>query len=391
MQITTGTENDLQKKANNGGSKTQVLHLAGSSTSDFYFSLSVLYAKECMKAAHNDGKTMNEFEFSYALVHPEADGYSWSFPKDLDESTIKACPRYNRSLGMVKFGSFQPDIVVPHMFCRAGLTQFRALCDLVDFEFLGPNPNSQEIAENKAWSKAIFQSAGVPVAPGEKLVLGENETPSSISLPFVVKPCCEANSAGISLCTDEEEVKAALVEAFKYDDEVLVEKFIPLGRELRVSCIEESDGTINVLPALEYFIPQDIRTPGDKLQVAEEGKEVNFSPTTTQYPASIDDELNEKLRVSAIKAHKAINSRDFSVFDIRVDPEGNPFFLEASLYCSFAPKSAVVWMASDVMEHQELFRKMLSIGAERGQLRKRSAKENNNAQKSMKGKILISK
>jgi D-alanine-D-alanine ligase len=94
--------------------------------------------------------------------------------------------------------------------------------------------------------------------------------------------------------------------------------------------------------------------------------------------------------VCAIKAHKAINSRDFSVFDIRVDPEGNPFFLEASLYCSFAPKSAVVWMASGVMEHQELFRKMLTIGAERGQLRKMSAKENSNVQKSMKGKILIS-
>jgi D-alanine-D-alanine ligase-like ATP-grasp enzyme len=118
---------------------------------------------------------------------------------------------------------------------------------------------------------------------------------------------------------------------------------------------------------------------------------VKFAPTTTQYPAAIDDELKEKLRVSAIKAHKAINSRDFSVFDIRVDPEGNPFFLEASLYCSFAPTSAVVWMASGVMEHQELFRKMLSIGAERGQWRKKSAKENKNAQKSMKGKVLTSK
>merc|ERR1712238_622440 len=132
----------------------------------------------------------------------------------------------------------------------------------------------------------IFQSAGVPVPPGEKLVLGENETPSSISLPFVVKPCCEGNSAGISLCNDE--------------NEVIVEKFIPLGRELRVSCIEESDGTIKVLHALEYFIPQDIRTSGDKLQVTEEGKKVKLSPTTTQYPADIDHELNEKLRVCAI-------------------------------------------------------------------------------------------
>lgn len=389
MCIKSGTNNDLNT-TNNGGRKTQVLHLAGSSASDFYFSLSVLYANEGMKVALKDDKTMNEFEFSYAIVHPEAGGFSWSFPKDLEESTIKACQRYNRSEGIAKFGSFQPDIVVPHMFCRAGLTRFRTLCDLFDFEMLGPSANSQEIAENKAWSKAIFQSAGVPVPLGEKLVLGDNETPSSVSLPFVVKPCCEGNSAGISLCNDESEVKAALGEAFKYDDEILVEKFIPLGRELRVGCIEESDGTIIVLPALEYFIPQAIRTSGDKLQVAEEGKELKFSPTTTKYPADIDDELKEKLRVSAIKAHKALNSRDFSVFDIRVDPEGNPFFLEASLFCSFAPNSAVAWMASGVIEHQDFFRKMLSIGAERGQSRKKAAIENNNAQKSMSGKILIS-
>jgi len=385
---------------NSESQKTKVLHLAGSSTSDFYFSLSVLYANECMKAANNDSKTTNEFEFYYALVHPNPDtvtskdsnettcGYSWSFPTDLEESTIKASPRYSRSEGIAMFGSYQPDIVVPHMFCYAGLTHFRTLCDLFEYEYLGPDTSSQQIAENKAWSKAIFQSSGVPVAPGERLVLGQNETPTSLSLPFVVKPCCEGNSAGISLCTEESEVKEALEEAFRYDNEVLVEKFIPLGRELRVACIEEKDGSIVVLPVLEYFLPQQIRTSKDKLQVAEKGKEVKYAPTKTQYPATIDDELMKKLEVHARKAHKAINCRDFSIFDVRVDPSGNPFFLEASLYCSFAPKSALVWMASDVLDHQILFRKMLLNGAERSRLNKKAAVASSGEQKSMKGKVL---
>lgn len=87
------------------------------------------------------------------------------------------------------------------------------------------------------------------------------------------------------------------------------------------------------------------------------------------------------------KAHKALGCQDFSIYDIRVDPEGNMFFLEASLYCSFAPKSAIVLMAhgTDDIKHQELFRTMLRNGANRG---KYQASMSTGAQKSMKGKVL---
>ena len=44
------------------------------------------------------------------------------------------------------------------------------------------------------------------------------------------------------------------------------------------------------------------------------------------------------------------------------------YFLEASLYCSFAPKSAIILMANGTedIEHQSLFRRMLNKGAARG-------------------------
>ena len=396
MPPVTLTDNSEEQKA--ATDRIQVLNLVGSSMSDFYFNLSVLYARGCVEAIYADKNAKSQFDFVYGLVHPEDNtteagsdaGYTWSFPKDLDEATIKAGQRYSKTEGIAKFGSHQPDVVLPHMFCYAGLTHFRALCELLEFEMVGPGSRAQEIAENKAWSKAIFQSAGVPVPPGERLVLGENERPMSVNLSFVVKPC-EGNSVGVSLCSVESDVQAALDEAFRYDNEILVEQFIPLGRELRVACIEQSDGSITVLPVLEYFLPQQIRKLHDKLQVAEKGKELKYSPTNTKYPADVGMELMTKLQVFTTKAFKAINSRDYAIFDVRVDPDGNPFFLEASLFCSFAPKSAVVWIASSLVDHHTLFKTMMLNASRRGTLKKNVAKEYSGDQKSRRGKVLICK
>lgn len=40
-----------------------------------------------------------------------------------------------------------------------------------------------------------------------------------------------------------------------------------MGRELRVSCVEEDDGSIRILPAIEFFVDSEakIRLPNDKL------------------------------------------------------------------------------------------------------------------------------
>lgn len=191
--------------------KTRVLHLIGSSTSDYYYSISVLYAQACMEAASADEKTISEFDFAYAIVHPptENNQCTWSFPVDLSESAQADAKRYSHVSGIQKFGKMAPDVIVPHMFCLAGLTQFRTLCDLFNFPYLGPNDVAQTISENKGRTKIIFKAAGVPVPEGEVLIKGQKETPT-IGVPFVVKPCCEGNSKGISLVSTQDEVDAAL-------------------------------------------------------------------------------------------------------------------------------------------------------------------------------------
>ena len=55
--------------------------------------------------------------------------------------------------------------------------------------------------------------------------------------------------------------------------------------------------------------------------------------------------------------HDALGCRHYSLFDFRIDPTGQPWFLEAGLYCSFARSSVIATMARGVgTEVDELFR-----------------------------------
>ena len=51
---------------------------------------------------------------------------------------------------------------------------------------------------------------------------------------------------------------------------------------------------------------------------------------------------------AAAACHRALGCRHYSLFDFRIDPAGNPWFLEAGLYSSFAPQSVISTMAAAV-------------------------------------------
>merc|ERR1712025_607539 len=61
-------------------------------------------------------------------------------------------------------------------------------------------------------------------------------------------------------------------------------------------------------------------------------------------PAPLDEALTAKLFAAAKKAHKALRCRDFSIFDLRVDPAGEVYMLECQPVCSFARQSAMIGM-----------------------------------------------
>merc|ERR1712187_415251 len=252
------------------------------------------------------------------------------------------------------------------MFDIEGMTRYRSLFDVMQIPFLGNHEYSVWPAEDKATCNQLLAPAGVRVPKGELLVKGQKEWPTSVQVPFVVKPCGEANSRGITLVRKEEDARAAIEHAFSYDSRVLVDEYIA-GREMRAACIENDDGELIVLPKIEYFL-DDIRTAQHKLATDKSGKltanAINEAKKDgdRQCPADLSTILNARVDEAVKAAHRALKCRHYSLFDIRVDANEQPFIIEACLFCSFSPLSVIPAMAqhaSEDLQHPKLFHMLL--------------------------------
>merc|ERR1740139_718350 len=188
---------------------------------------------------------------------------------------------------------------------------------------------------------------------------------------------------GISKVESAAELPAALAEAFKFDSVVVCERFIPLGREIRLAVVEDESGEPStVLPATEYLLTAEhpMRLSTDKISVTDQGlpDEDKFFATNREEapahrrsicPAPLDETLAAKLADAAKRAHKALRCRDFSIFDFRVDPDGEVYMLECQPVCSFARESAMIGMAAKTdapeLQHPKLYHTLLRRAAAR--------------------------
>jgi D-alanine-D-alanine ligase len=264
-----------------------------------------------------------------------------------------------------------PDVVVPHMFCVEGMTRYRSLFDLLQIPFLGNHDYTVWPSTDKATTKHVLEPAGVQVPKGDLLVKGEKERPTLVQVPFVVKPCNEDNSRGITLVRRQEDAAAAIEYAFSFDPRVVVDEYIA-GREVRAACIEEEDGTLTVLPKIEYFLA-DIRTSAHKLATDKSGKlsknaiKEAKKDGDRQCPADLSPVLHARIDEMVKKAHRALKCRHYSLYDIRIDAQEQPYILEAALFCSFSPLSVIPAMAQhagrEELKHPKLFYSFLDRAA----------------------------
>lgn len=77
---------------------------------------------------------------------------------------------------------------------------------------------------------------------------------------------------------------------------------------------------------------------------------------------SEEPELFEKIQRLAVRVHKCLEFRDFSMIDLRVDADGNPWVLEVNLFCSFGPKSVLSIHAQETFgwDDGQLFQNMVN-------------------------------
>lgn len=317
----------------------RVLHLVGSAVSEFLCDLSRLYAKDALESTAD----AERYEFHVAYVTPDL---QWRFPADLSPEAIGSAPPMPLSEAVQHLTALRLDVVVPQMFCLPGMTSYRALLDVLGLPYVGNTPDVMAMTANKAHAKAVVAAAGVAVPPGEVLRRGGAEP--SLPLPVVVKPVDGDNSLGVSLVRSREEYGAALELAFAHSGGALVESFVELGREVRCGILVR-DGELVALPLEEYRVDsatKPIRNHDDKISRNDDG-DLNLvaKQVSKAWMVDLGDPITARVWEAAKKCHVALGCRDYSLFDFRIDPSGQPWFLEAGLYCSFAGKSVIPMMA----------------------------------------------
>src|SRR3954469_19802749 len=107
----------------------------------------------------------------------------------------------------------------------------QALLDLAGVPYTGSGHLASALAMDKDLSKHLLRAHGVRTADWMMLRAGD-ATPSAANVkrelgwPVIVKPSKQGSTVGLSIVKQPGELRAAIIEAFKHDDEVMIERFI---------------------------------------------------------------------------------------------------------------------------------------------------------------------
>ena len=175
----------------------------------------------------------------------EPEGSTIRFAMDGTRELFEIDPKGNeKSLGVI-------DVVMPLLHGPYGEDgTMQGFLELVGVPYVGNGVLGSAAAMDKEFSKALFKAAGIP-SPDYAVVtksdmLNNPETALARikdlgKLPFFVKPARSGSSVGITKVSSMAEIPAALEEAFKHDDKLVIEVGVS-GREIECGVLDALDG-----------------------------------------------------------------------------------------------------------------------------------------------------
>lgn len=203
---------------------------------------------------------------------------------------------------------------------------------------------------DKEKTKQVWQAAGLPVVPYVCLNRGIvndsviydaviKDTVKELGLPLFVKPCSAGSSNGAEKAKNEKELNYAIMNAFMWDDKVLIEKSIN-ARE--IECSVTGNSTIATqdddIQGVTAYIPGEIIPTHEFYDY--DAKYNDENGADLQIPANLSENDLEKIRKTAMAAYRVLDCSGLSRVDFFIDKDTKAVYLnEINTLPGFTPIS----------------------------------------------------
>ena len=227
--------------------------------------------------------------------------------------------------------------------------KIQACFDLMGITYTGTDYISSAVAMDKALSKDIFAVYGVPTPKGIRLKKGDTET-EKVPYPCIVKACKGGSSVGVCIANNDDEYEKAKKEAFRYDDEVVIEQYIK-GREFSVGVLQgKALPVIEIAPLTGFYDYKNKYQAGSAVETC---------------PADISKEKTEEMQRAAETVFKALRLKNYARMDFMMSESEEIFCLEANTLPGMTPTSLLPQEAAALgISFEELCEKLMQYSLE---------------------------
>jgi len=259
---------------------------------------------------------------------------------------------------------FSVDIIFPVLHGTDGEDgSVQGMMKALNLPLVGTGVLGSAVAMNKIVAKRLLNDAGLPVSDfltfryDEKEKIKFSTLSKKLGLPFMIKSASQGSSVGVTKVKTKKDFQHAIDEAFKYDQELLAEKYIT-GREIECAVLG------NEPPEASY--PGEIIINKNYEFYTFDAKYVDPDAVQIEVPAKISKPVAEKIRKACIKAFQTLYCEDFARVDLFLDKKGKIYINEINSIPGFTNSSMfpMMWKERGVT-FTKLISRLLNLAQQR--------------------------
>lgn len=257
-----------------------------------------------------------------------------------------------------------------------------ALLEILGIPYTGASITGHAISLDKAITKRIWRDCGLPVAPFQVFIHGNERVEANLRYPTFVKPVREGTGMGInghSIVRNETALRKQVQWIInQYHQPALVEEYLP-GREFTVGIIGNALPP-GETPRNELYNEQGYHLfPVLEIDASIGAGEGLYNAASKSYdpgeqgaplylcPADIPASLEAELKQMTITGFETVCGKDISRIDFRLGSDGRPYLMEINTLPGLNPVVSDICIMAQVegMEYSRLINEVLQLAVER--------------------------